>query len=38
MLGNRVVDTVQRELPAELKKLQVKEIVYQPEAGGRLHS
>jgi regulator of nucleoside diphosphate kinase len=34
MLGCRVGDTVEWEVPAGLKKLKVKEIVYQPEAAG----
>ena len=34
VLGYRVGDTVEWRVPAGLKKLRVKEIVYQPEAAG----
>ena len=37
VLGYRVGDTVKWEAPAGLKKLRVKEIVYQPEASGDYH-
>lgn len=37
VLGYRVGDTVEWEAPAGLKKLRVKEIVYQPEASGDYH-
>lgn len=36
-LGNRVGDTMEWEVPAGLKRLRVKEIVYQPEAEGDFH-
>ena len=38
VLGYRVGDTVEWTVPAGLKKLRVKEIVYQPEAAGDYHS
>jgi regulator of nucleoside diphosphate kinase len=38
VLGSRVGDTVEWEVPAGLKRLEVKEIVYQPEAAGDYHS
>ena len=38
MLGYRVGDTVEWEVPAGLKRLKVEEIVYQPEAEGNYHS
>jgi regulator of nucleoside diphosphate kinase len=37
VLGYRVGDTVEWKVPAGLKKLRVKEIVYQPEAAGDYH-
>jgi regulator of nucleoside diphosphate kinase len=37
VLGYRVGDTVEWNVPAGLKKLWVKEIVYQPEAAGDYH-
>lgn len=37
VLGYRVGDTVEWEVPAGLKRLRVKEIVYQPEAEGDYH-
>lgn len=37
VLGYRVGDTVEWNVPAGLKKLRVKEIVYQPEAAGDYH-
>jgi regulator of nucleoside diphosphate kinase len=37
VLGSRVGDTVEWEAPAALKKLRIKEIVYQPEASGDYH-
>jgi regulator of nucleoside diphosphate kinase len=37
VLGYRVGDTVEWQAPAGLKKLRVKEIVYQPEASGDYH-
>jgi regulator of nucleoside diphosphate kinase len=38
MLGYRVGDTVEWEVPAGLKRLKVEEVVYQPEAEGNFHS
>lgn len=38
MLGYRVGDTVEREVPGGLKRLKVEEIVYQPEAEGNYHA
>jgi regulator of nucleoside diphosphate kinase len=37
VLGYRVGDTVEWDVPAGLKRLTVKEIVYQPEAAGDYH-
>jgi regulator of nucleoside diphosphate kinase len=37
VLGYRVGDTVEWEVPAGLKRLKVEEIVYQPEAAGDYH-
>jgi regulator of nucleoside diphosphate kinase len=37
MLGYRVGDTVEWKVPAGLKRLKVKEVVYQPEAAGDYH-
>ena len=37
VLGYRVGDTVEWEVPAGLKRFTVKEIVYQPEAAGDYH-
>jgi regulator of nucleoside diphosphate kinase len=37
MLGYRVGDTIECKVPAGLLKLQVKEILYQPEASGDYH-
>ena len=37
LLGYRVGDTVKWKVPAGLKKLRIKEIVYQPEAAGDYH-
>lgn len=37
LLGYRVGDTVEWKVPAGLKKLRIKEIVYQPEAAGDYH-
>jgi regulator of nucleoside diphosphate kinase len=37
VLGYRVGDTVEWDVPAGLKRLTVKEIVYQPEAAGDFH-
>ena len=37
VLGYRVGDTVEWEVPAGLKRLRVKEIIYQPEAAGDYH-
>lgn len=37
VLGYRVGDTVEWEVPAGLKRLKVKEIIYQPEAAGDYH-
>lgn len=37
VLGYRVGDTVEWKVPAGLKRLRVKEIVYQPEAAGDYH-
>jgi len=38
MLGYRVGDTVEWEVPAGLKRLKVEEIEYQPEADGNYHA
>ena len=38
MLGYRVGDTVEWEMPGGLKRLRVEEIVYQPEAEGDYHA
>jgi len=38
MLGYRVGDTVEWEVPGGLKRLKIEEIVYQPEAEGNYHS
>jgi regulator of nucleoside diphosphate kinase len=38
MLGYRVGDTVEWEVPAGLKRLKVEEVVYQPEAEGNYHA
>jgi regulator of nucleoside diphosphate kinase len=38
MLGYRVGDTVEWEVPGGLKTFKVEEIVYQPEAEGNYHS
>jgi len=38
MLGYRVGDTVEWEVPAGLKRLKVEEIVYQPEAEGNYYA
>jgi regulator of nucleoside diphosphate kinase len=37
VLGYRVRDTVEWDVPAGLKRLTVREIVYQPEAAGDYH-
>ena len=37
VLGYRVGDTVEWDVPAGLKRLTVREIVYQPEAAGDYH-
>ena len=37
VLGYRVGDTVEWDVPAGLKRFTVKEIVYQPEAAGDYH-
>jgi regulator of nucleoside diphosphate kinase len=37
VLGYRVGDTVEWKVPAGLKRLKVKEVVYQPEAAGDYH-
>ena len=37
VLGYRVGDTVEWDVPARLKRLTVREIVYQPEAAGDYH-
>jgi regulator of nucleoside diphosphate kinase len=37
MLGYRVGDTVEWKVPAGLKRLKVKGVVYQPEAAGDYH-
>jgi regulator of nucleoside diphosphate kinase len=37
VLGDHLGDTVEREFPAGLKRLTLKEIVYQPEAAGHYH-
>jgi regulator of nucleoside diphosphate kinase len=37
VLGYRVGDTVEWDVPAGLKRLSVKEIVYQPESAGDYH-
>lgn len=38
VLGYRVGDTVEWEVPAGLKRLRVEEVLYQPEAEGDYHS
>ena len=38
VLGYKVGDIVEWEVPAGLKRFRVKEIVYQPEAEGNYHS
>ena len=38
VLGYRVGDIVEWEVPAGLKRLKVKEVVYQPEAEGNYHA
>lgn len=37
MLGYRLGDTIEWEVPAGLRRLKVKEIPYQPEAAGDYH-
>jgi regulator of nucleoside diphosphate kinase len=37
MLGYRVGDTFEWEVPAGLRRLKVREILYQPEASGHYH-
>ena len=37
MLGYEVGDIFEREVPAGIRKLRVKEILYQPEASGDYH-
>jgi regulator of nucleoside diphosphate kinase len=37
VLGYRVGDTVEWKVPAGLRRLKVKEVVYQPEATGNYH-
>jgi regulator of nucleoside diphosphate kinase len=37
VLGYRVGDTIEWEVPAGLKRLRVDEVVYQPEAAGDYH-
>jgi regulator of nucleoside diphosphate kinase len=37
LLGNRSGDVVESRVPSGLRRLKVKEIVYQPEAAGNYH-
>jgi regulator of nucleoside diphosphate kinase len=37
MLGYRVGDTIECKVPAGMLRMQVKEIIYQPEASGDYH-
>lgn len=37
MIGYRVGDTIEWEVPSGLRRLKVKEILYQPEASGDYH-
>jgi regulator of nucleoside diphosphate kinase len=37
VVGSRVGDTVEWKVPAGLKRLKVREVVYQPEAAGDYH-
>jgi regulator of nucleoside diphosphate kinase len=37
MIGYRVGDVIEWEVPSRLRRLKVEEIIYQPEASGDYH-